>query len=219
MGDPEPVQQRREAATVLGEIDRVDRRPEQRHPILLEGPGEAQWRLAAELDDHALGPLDVDHGEDVLGRERLEVKAVGGVVVGRDCLRVAVDHHRVAPRLAHGHRRVNAAVVELDPLTDPVRPRAEDHDRRAISPPHLTGGAIMAAALVGRVVIRRAGLELGRAGVDRAVGAGQLGGSVTLVRQQLELAQEPGVDRGPLAHLLDPGAAPERLEQEVVAVG
>ena len=37
-------------------------------------------------------------GEHVLGGQRLEVEAVGGVVVGRDRLRVAVDHHRVAAR-------------------------------------------------------------------------------------------------------------------------
>ena len=65
--------------------------------------------------------LDLDDAEHVLERERLEVQAVGGVVVGRDRLRVAVDHHRVAPGLAHGHRGVHAAVVELDALADAVR--------------------------------------------------------------------------------------------------
>ena len=41
-----------------------------------------------------IGLLALDHREHVLERERLEVEAVGGVVVGRDGLRVAVDHHR-----------------------------------------------------------------------------------------------------------------------------
>ena len=71
--------------------------------------------------------------EHVLERQRLEVQPVGGVVVGRDRLRVAVDHHRVAAGLAHGHRRVHAAVVELDALADPVRAGAEDHHARLVA--------------------------------------------------------------------------------------
>ena len=98
---------------------------------------DPQRRLAAELHDHALGLLDVDHLEHVLDGQRLEVEPVGGVVVGRDRLRVAVDHHRVAADLAHGHRGVHAAVVELDPLADAVRARAEDHDARPRAAAHL----------------------------------------------------------------------------------
>ena len=62
------------------------------------------------------------------GVERLEVEAVGRVVVGRNRLRVAVDHHRLVaerPERLHG---VHAAVVELDALADPVRARAENDD-------------------------------------------------------------------------------------------
>ena len=69
--------------------------------------------------------------EHVLERQRLEVQPVGRVVVRRDRLGVAVDHHRVAAGLADGHRRVHAAVVELDALADAVGPGAEDHDATA----------------------------------------------------------------------------------------
>ena len=202
MGDLEPAQERAEAPAVLGEVDCVDRGPEQAGARSLERPREPQRRLAAELDDHALGALDLDHREDVLGRQRLEVQAIGGVVVGGDRLRVAVDHHRVAPRLAHGHRRVHAAVVEFDPLPDPVRARAEDHDRGTISSANLTMGArcvlgssrIPGGSFVGRVVVGRPGLELGCAGVHRLVGAGEALRGVALDGQRPELAQEPGID-------------------------
>ena len=48
------------------------------------------------------------------------------VVVGRHRLGVAVDHDRLDALLAQRHRRVHAAVVELDALADAVRPAAED---------------------------------------------------------------------------------------------
>ena len=128
----EPLEQRAEAPAILGQVDRLDARAEQRHARLGQAGGELQRRLAAELHDHALRALDLDDREHVLERERLEVEAVGGVVVGGDGLGVAVDHHRVAAGLAHRHRRVHAAVVELDALADAVGARAEDHDRLAL---------------------------------------------------------------------------------------
>ena len=99
---------------------------EQRHAGVGQPARQLERGLAAELDDHPLGALQLEHAEHVLQGERLEVEPVGGVVVGRDRLRVAVDHHRVAARLAHGHRRVHAAVVELDALADAVGARPED---------------------------------------------------------------------------------------------
>ena len=66
----------------------------------------------------------------VLDVERLEVEPVGRVVVGRDRLGVAVDHDRLVAERAEALRGVDAAVVELDPLADPVRAGAEDDDAR-----------------------------------------------------------------------------------------
>ena len=104
--------------------------------------------------------LGLDDVERVLERERLEVEAVGGVVVGRHGLRVAVEHHRLVARVGEGEAGVHAAVVELDALPDAVRPGAEDQ--------HLLPAGVrdLVLVLVGGVVVRRRGLELGRAGVD-----------------------------------------------------
>jgi hypothetical protein len=139
---------------------------------VLEAGGELERSLASELDYHACGVFDFADGEDVLERQRLEVQPVGGVVVGRDCLRVAVDHDRVASLLPDGLGRVNAAVVELDPLADPVRPRAEDHDARALAAIDLAVDVVVTGAFPRGVVVRRARGELGRARVDRLVRAG-----------------------------------------------
>ena len=133
----EALEQRAEPAAVLGQVDRLHARAEQRHARRLQAGRELQRRLPAELQDQPLRLLGLDDRQHVLERERLEVQAVGGVVVGRDRLGVAVDHHRLHARVAHGHRGVHAAVVELDPLADAVGPGAEDHDRGALGPPPL----------------------------------------------------------------------------------
>ena len=126
---------------------------------------EPQRRLAAELGHDSLGLLAVEDGEHLLGREWLEVEAVGGVVVGRDRLRVAVDHHRLVAERAERLHGVDAAVVELDPLADPVRARADDHDARLRD---RRQGLVLLAP--GRVVVVRARLDLAGARVDAPVG-------------------------------------------------
>src|ERR1051325_2723815 len=69
---------------------------EERHLGVFQRLGELQRGLAAELHDDAVQGavrlLGVDDLQHVLGGERLEVEAVGGVVVRRNRLRVAVDH-------------------------------------------------------------------------------------------------------------------------------
>ena len=62
---------------------------------------------------------------------------------------------------------VDAAVVELDPLADAVRPAAEDDDLLLRRRPRLdVAPRVSRADLVGRVEVRRVRLELGGAGVD-----------------------------------------------------
>lgn len=100
--------------------------------------------LAAELDDDAgefaaclLHLQDLDH---VLGRQRLEIEPVGGVVVGRDRLRVAVDHDRFVAGLGQREAGVAAAIVELDALADAVGAAAEDDDLAAVETPASLAG-------------------------------------------------------------------------------
>ncbi len=125
--------------------------------------GELQRGLPAERNDHPIGALGREDVQHVLGGERFEVEPVGRVVVGRHGLGVAVDHHRLEAGIAKRERSVDAAVVELDALSDPVRAGPEDHDLLAIAV------ADLALVLVRRVVIRRLGGELGGARVDRLV--------------------------------------------------
>ena len=161
--DVELLEQAAEAPAVLGEVDGLLGRAQDGDAGLGERAGDLERRLAAELHDDALGPLVGDDVGDVLEGERLEVEAVGDVVVGAHRLRVAVDHDRLEALLAGRERRVHAAVVELDALADAVGPGAEDHDAL------LVAGLGLVLLLVGRVEVRRLGLELRGAGVDGLV--------------------------------------------------
>ena len=103
--DTERREERPEPFPVLGEVDHVHRRPEQ--PALrLPRATVASFRgvCPPNCTMTPSGCSTSTNVEHVLGGQRLEVQAVGGVVVGRDGLGVAVDHHRVASRLTHGHR-------------------------------------------------------------------------------------------------------------------
>ena len=131
--DAEPLEQRAEALAVLGQVDRLVRRAHQPVAGLLQRRGELQRSLAAELGHDADGTLAFTDREHLLDSQRLEVEPVGGVVVGRDRLRVAVHHHRLVAERPEALRRVDTAVVELDPLPDPVRPGAQDHHRVLLS--------------------------------------------------------------------------------------
>ena len=99
-------------------------RPRSSAAASLSGVWPPNWtmtpstRAAALLDAH-----DLDH---ILGGQRLEIEPVGGVVIGRDGLRVAVDHDRLDAGLAQAVGGMDAAIVELDALADAVRAAAED---------------------------------------------------------------------------------------------
>src|SRR5439155_16289715 len=71
-------------------------------------------------------------------------------------------HHRLVAERAEALRGVDAAVVELDPLADPVRAGAEDDDRAAAF------GRTLVGLAPGRVEVIRGGLDLAGAGVHPA---------------------------------------------------
>ena len=134
---------------------------------LFDALRESERRLPAELahdaEDLTRRGFGVQHLEHILERERLEVEAVRRVVVGRDRLRVAVDHDRLVARVRQCERRVHAGVVELDALTDAVGARSDDHDLLAV------GRRDLGLEVVARVVVGRQRRELPGAGVDRLV--------------------------------------------------
>ena len=152
-----------EALAVFGEVDGIGRCADDGHAGGEQTLREIERRLSAELDDHAdlcagLRFVVVD-GEHVFKDERLKVEAVAGVVVGRDGLRIAVDHDGLVAIVFERESGVAAAVVELDSLADAVGARAENDDLR------LVGRRRFVLFVVGRVEVGRHRFELGGAGV------------------------------------------------------
>ena len=160
--DTELVHDHAELVAVLRQVDDLGGGAQDLHAVLLELGSKVQRGLAAELGDDAHRLFLIVDGEDVLQGQGLEVELVGGVVVGGDRLRVAVDDDGLEAQLLQGLCRVDAAVVELNTLADAVRAAAEDHDLRLVR-----ADLVVVRRVVGGVVV---GAVLGAADMDRVPG-------------------------------------------------
>ena len=130
------IDQLLETLAILGKVDGVRAGAEDRDPRRLQRRRDFQRRLAAKLHDHAMHgaglgfpPYDLDH---ILVGQRLEIQPVGGIVIGRHGFRVAVDHDRLIAGIGQRVAGMNTAIVELDSLSDPVRPASQDHHLPAV---------------------------------------------------------------------------------------
>src|SRR5207247_4410072 len=98
--------------------------------------------------------------EYVFERQGLEKKTVAGIVIGRDSLGIAVHDDGLITVVAESECGVTAAIVEFNPLPDPVRPAAENDDFL------LFGRARLVFLLLGRVEIGSEAFEFGGASID-----------------------------------------------------
>ena len=158
------LKQNMEAFPVLCPVDIVRTGSDDLGPCLFERNGQIERGLAAKLDDDAVGFLDLDDMEDVFEGEGFEVELIGGVIVGRNGFGVGVDHDRFKSQFLQGKRGMDAAVIEFDPLADPVGSSSQDHDL------HPVGGFRLILFFIGGVIVRSIGLEFGSAGVHSFVG-------------------------------------------------
>ena len=167
------MQQLLETLAILGEVDRVGRGAENRDIGRFQRLGEVERRLPAKLHDNAqdrAAPLfDAHDLHHVLGGQRFEIEPVRGVVIGRDGFRIAVDHDRLDAGFPQRVGGMDAAIIELDALADPVWSAAEDDDLAPGAWLRLAFGRVDPVALVGRVKIRGQRGEFGGAGVDALV--------------------------------------------------
>ncbi len=110
---------------------------------------------------------------------------------------------------------MHTAVVELDALADAVRARSENDDLLAVAVANLVG------VFVGRVVVRRGGLELGGAGIDRLERGVHSGCEASGTHLGLGDAPQVGELRIGEAELLGPLEAPrrDRIERQRLEMG
>ena len=111
---------------------------------------------------------------------------------------------------------MDAAIIELDPLADPVGPAAEDDHLVALARVCLAFGRAEPIALVARVHIRGQRRELGGAGVDALIDRVQP--EAAAQRRDLVLvdtgeAPEPGIGKPDLLQPQQPG----RITRQPVA--
>ena len=201
------AQQRLATTAVLRQVDGVDGRAEDAGPAGRQRVREVQTRLPAELDHHTEHRVASEHVAHPLEVEGLEVEAGRGIEVGADRLGVAIDEHAIESRFPQGSRGVHAAVIELDPLADADRARADHRHRR------VAGADDLVFVFVGGVVIRGHRLELGGTGIDLTKGR--------LERRDRQAAaaqlRDPGVVEtgtlGPQPEIGVDGAGQRRLER------
>ncbi len=130
-----------EPLAVLCRRDRLGVRTDELDPAVAddaplgERHREVQRGLAAERRQHRVGPLALDDLRQHLGRERLDVGAVGELRVGHDRRRVRVRQHDAVALGPQHAARLRARVVELAGLTDDDRPAADDQDRLEVGAP------------------------------------------------------------------------------------
>ena len=95
---------------------------------LCEGNGGVQARLAAERREKRVGTFLLDDLLDELGRDRLDVGAVGESRVGHDSRRVGVDKDDAVAVGFKDLAGLGTRVVELACLADDDRTRSDDQD-------------------------------------------------------------------------------------------
>ena len=140
-----------EEEAVLPELDGVGRGAEEldavlrEGPVLVEGDGEVQGRLAADGRQEGVGALLRDDPLDGLDVERLDVGRIGELRVRHDRGGVRVDQDDPVPLASQDAARLGPGVVELARLADDDRPGAEDQDRLQVGSlrhaPESTGSA------------------------------------------------------------------------------
>ena len=119
--------------------------------------------MPPKLNNHAFRFFLIVNIEHVLERERLKIKFIASIVIGRNRFRIRIHHDGFETELAQGESGVDATVVEFDPLADAIRPAAQNHDFT------LAAFAPFVLVPIGRIIIRGVGFEFRSAGIDQSI--------------------------------------------------
>ena len=162
--DVQLVQHRGKHFAILRALDALRARAQNVYAIGLQIEREIQRRLPAELRNDAPAFFTLINVQHILERERFKKQFVARVVIRGNRFRIRIHHQRLEPILLQRERRVHAAVIELNPLPNPIRTTAENHHLLAVGRIYL-----VIAAIVRGIVIWCVRLELRRARIHQPI--------------------------------------------------
>ena len=113
--------------------------------------------------------FDAQNFKHIFLCQRFKIEPVGGVIISRDGLGVAVDHDRFDADIAQRKRRVATAIVKLDALADAVWPATQNHHFAPAAGRCLALWRLAKRGLVSRIHIGGGRGEFGSAGVDALI--------------------------------------------------
>ena len=116
--DGKALQQRVKPLPVLRHVDALGGGPQDGDALAVQKLGQLDGGLPAKGHHHAHGALHLDDVQHVLRAKRLEIQAVGGVVIRGDGLRVVVNDDHLVAQLLEGPHAVDRGVIKLNPLSD-----------------------------------------------------------------------------------------------------
>ena len=168
--DAELFQQSVKTDTVFRKVDSVRRGAEDAHAAAVQVFGEFDGCLPPECNHNPFGLLCLKDLFDIFIIQWFKIKAVGGIVIGRNRLRVVVDDDDIVAQFPQCPDAMDRAVIEFNTLPDTDRTGAKDDDHRFPAAFELAGFTDLIA---GGIEIRRCCVKFGSAGVDHLVAHGE----------------------------------------------
>mmetsp|Transcript_4160 Transcript_4160/g.10064 ORF Transcript_4160/g.10064 Transcript_4160/m.10064 type:complete len:401 (+) Transcript_4160:1745-2947(+) len=158
--DVELVEHSRVLLPVLSPVDHLGRRAQHVGPVGLEGEREVVGDLTSEGHDCPSAAFHVVDVQNSLQAELFEVEPVALIEVGRNGLRVAVDHDCLLPLSDQSSQAQDRSVIKLHAASDPVRPTSHHHDAMVVE------GDVTLSAVVRHVQVVGLRGELSSQGVN-----------------------------------------------------
>ena len=120
-----------ETVAILSKINGIRSCAQNRHAGFFQGIGKAKRCLPAKLNDHALklalGLFGAHNFQHIFGCQRFEIETVRRVVVSGNRFRITIDHDRFIVGIRQREGGMTAAIIELNPLSNPVWAAAQNH--------------------------------------------------------------------------------------------
>ncbi len=157
------------AFPVLSHINAVGRCTENIDSVFAEIFCQFYSSLSAERNNNAVGLFGLDNTHDVFICQRLEIKPVGCIEVGRNRFGVIVYDHYVEACLFQRPYTVNRCIVKFYTLTDTDRSGTEYDNSLTVGILFFYESLRLVILIECRVEVRCFRLELSRAGIDHLI--------------------------------------------------